>query len=109
MNAVEYDVKKLVQKELESANQRFSTFHSDHEGAAIILEEIEETKEALKYVEDKFECLWLYIKLNNEFSVTMAEHIKKYAIDLSCEAIQVAAMAQKFVDSRKERLENESY
>ena len=109
MNAVKSDVEELVQKELESANQKFSTFHSDYEGAAIILEEIEEAKEALKYVENKFKCLWLYVKLDNEFSATMAEHIKEYAVDLSCEAIQVAAMAQQFIDSRKERFENASY
>ena len=34
MNAVKEDVEKLVQKELESANQRFPMFRSDHEGAA---------------------------------------------------------------------------
>ena len=32
MNAVKEDVEKLVQKELESANQRFPMFRSDHEG-----------------------------------------------------------------------------
>ena len=41
MNAVKEDVEKLVQKELESANQRFPMFHSDHEGAAVIFEEIQ--------------------------------------------------------------------
>ena len=41
MNAIKEDVEKLVQKELESANQRFPMFHSDHEGAAVIYEEIE--------------------------------------------------------------------
>lgn len=41
MNAVESDVEKLVQKELESANRRFPMFRSDHEGAAVIFEEIQ--------------------------------------------------------------------
>ena len=44
MNAIKSDVENLVQKELESANQRFPMFRSDHEGAAVILEEIEEVK-----------------------------------------------------------------
>ena len=45
MNAVKQDVEKLVQKELEPANQRFPMFRSDHEGAAVIFEEIEECKQ----------------------------------------------------------------
>ena len=36
MNAVSEDVKMLVKKELESANERFPQFHSEHEGWAII-------------------------------------------------------------------------
>lgn len=44
MNAVESDVEKLVQKELEYANRRFPMFRSDHEGAAVIFEEIEEAE-----------------------------------------------------------------
>ena len=47
MNTIKSDVEKLVQKELESANQRFPMFRSDHEGAAVIFEEIEETKNSL--------------------------------------------------------------
>ena len=40
MNAEKSDVEKLVQKELESANQKFPMFRSDHEGAAVIYEEV---------------------------------------------------------------------
>jgi hypothetical protein len=32
MNAVSEDVEKLVEKELEAANERFPQFHSPHEG-----------------------------------------------------------------------------
>ena len=45
MNAVSEDVKMLVEKELESANERFPQFHSEHEGWAIITEEAEELRE----------------------------------------------------------------
>ena len=41
MNAVKQDVEKLVQKELESANQKFPVFHSDYEGAAVIFRELD--------------------------------------------------------------------
>ena len=59
MNAVKQDVEKLVQKELKSANQRFPMFRSDHEGAAVILEEIEEAQEDMNNVQDNF---WIYGK-----------------------------------------------
>ena len=51
MNAVESDVEKLVQKELESANRRFPMFRSDHEGAAVVFEEIEECKQEIENLE----------------------------------------------------------
>ena len=51
MNAVKSDVEKLVQKELEAANQKFPVFHSDHEGAAVVFEEIEECKQEIENLE----------------------------------------------------------
>ena len=102
MNAVKSEVKNLVQKELESANQRFPMFRSDHEGAAVIFEEVEEAKDELKSIKSVFEELWYTVK-SNEDNEPWVRRIKEYSINLSCEAIQVAAMAQKFIDSQKER------
>lgn len=108
MNAVKSDVEKLVQKELVSANQRFPMFRSDHEGAAVISEEIEETKDELIGVEYEFENLWRNVKNNYEIGCSeRAENISIRAVRLACEAIQVAAMAQKFIDSQKEREKSE--
>ena len=103
MNAVESDVEKLVQKELESANQRFPIFRSDHEGAAVILEEIEEAHSEMIDMELNYKSLWKTIKENFINTASYAELIFDDAINLACEAIQVAAMAQKFIDSQKER------
>lgn len=102
MNAVKEDVKKLVQKELESANQRFPMFRSDHEGAAVIVEEIEEAQEDINSIQRNFGDLWKSVKRNSEPEYH-AESIYYCAISLACEAIQVAAMAQKFIDSSKRR------
>lgn len=106
MNAVKSDVEKLVQKELESANQKFPMFHSDHEGAAVILEEIEEAEHELKSIKSVFEELWYTVK-SDEDNEPWVSRIKEYSINLSCEAIQVAAMAQKFIDSQKVREKSE--
>ena len=106
MSTIKSDVEKLVQKELESANQRFPMFRSDHEGAAVILEEIEETKSSLLTVELAFTHLWRKIKKDIS-DIDLVKGLKFEAISLACEAIQVAAMAQKFINSQKEREKSE--
>ena len=103
MKEIRSDVEKLVQKELESANQKFPMFRSDHEGAAVILEEIEECKQEIENLEIQFEALWSHVKADNKMSVITSKRLKLAAANLACEAIQVAAMAQKFIDSQKER------
>ena len=107
MNAIKSDVENLVQKELESANKRFPLFRSDHEGAAVIFEEIEECKTEIENLEIQFETLWSHVKADNKMSVITSERLKLTAVNLACEAIQVAAMAQKFIDSQKERDKSE--
>ena len=102
MNAVKEDVELLVQKELESANKKFPMFHSDREGAAVILEEIEEAEHELKEMQFEFKEMWRSIKLNTG-GTAFCDAVLKRSLNLACEAIQVAAMAQKFIDSRKER------
>ena len=106
MNAVKQDVEKLVQKELESANTRFPMFRSDHEGSAVIFEEIEETKDNLIDIEYQFGEMWKCIK-DNMSGYPFIERLYASAIEAICEAIQVAAMAQKFIDSQKEREKSE--
>ena len=109
MNAVKQDVEKLVQKELESANQRFPMFRSDHEGAAVIFEEIQEAEYELECAKDRFQELWRSVKndLSAEWIAEVGVVITNRAINLACEAIQVAAMAQKFIDSQKVREKSE--
>lgn len=103
MNTIKSDVEKLVQKELESTNQKFPMFHSDHEGAAVIVEEIEEAKEEIEELEDNFHNLWSLVKDNDTRSSEYAGWVFASSVRLACEAIQVAAMAQKFIDGQKER------
>ena len=106
MNSVKEDVEKLVKKELESANQKFPMFHSDHEGAAVILEEIEEAQEDMNNVQDNFLDLWKSVKRNSKPEYH-ADSVYICAVSLACEAIQVATMAQKFIDSQKARDKSE--
>ena len=109
MSTIKSDVENLVQKELESANQRFPMFRSDHEGAAVICEEIQEAEYEFECIKDRFRELWRSIKCNMppEWNYEINKVIVNRAQNLACEAIQVAAMAQKFIDSQKEREKSE--
>lgn len=98
-------VKHIVTEEGEAALINNPLFNSTHEGYAVILEEVDEAKEAMTQVEQQCSRLWHNVK-NNYFSVR--EHsfvelgyLEQVAINLACEAIQVAAMARKFRDSIK--------
>lgn len=98
MNAVEEDVKRLVEKELESANKHFPPFRSPHEGWAVIREEAEELRQETDDVEEALNILWERVRYNMQPHPRFATKIKERAISAACEAIQVAAMARKYLD-----------
>lgn len=95
--AVSEDVKMLVEKELESANERFPQFHSEHEGWAVMQEEAEELREEYDSIEMAMEQLWHRIRDGIPTSLQVAL-VGQYAEAAACEAIQVAAMARKYLD-----------
>lgn len=97
MNAVKDKLIALVGEELEAANAIHPPFHSLHEGYAVLLEEVEEAKDALEKVETATKCVWYFIKNDGaEDAYLDAASLEKQAINLAAEAIQVAAMARKF-------------
>ena len=69
--ALAYEIIQDVAKELDRANTKFGSFHSTHEGYAVLKEEVDE--------------LWDDIKNN----APLADQRK--------EAIQIAAMAVRFI------------
>ena len=93
---------KLVNEELERANIKFPMFNSPHEGYAVIKEEIEEASNEIRETNCFLTDLWYGIKRNESDLKEYSQQIKNRATLLACEAIQVAAMAQKFIDSSKE-------
>ena len=104
MNAVENQVRDLVKIELAAANERFPQFHSAHEGYAVILEEMDELKDAVDVADDHLSFAWRYVK--GDVTEGVKSHVKYMeaaAIKAACEAIQVAAMCQKFLEMEEEK------
>ena len=97
MNAIEKQVRELVAVELAAANERFPQFHSQHEGYAVIKEEVDELKEYTDLINNRMIYLWAKIRFNNSYE-ELVSRIYDDAINAACEAIQVAAMCKKFLE-----------
>lgn len=95
MNAIESQVRELVATELAAANRKHPPFHSQHEGYAVILEEMQETEEAIRLAKIDLEIAWRNIRDDIGAEVEISG-LKDRAIQVACEAIQVAAMCEKF-------------
>lgn len=97
MNAVENDIRALVDKELAAANKQFPQFHSAHEGYAVIQEEVDELKEDMDRINCRIASLRARVRFNNSCE-ELVSRICDDAINAACEAIQVAAMCKKFLE-----------
>ena len=73
-------------------------YHSEHEGYAVLKEEIEEVGEEVIIINDFFSRLWINIKKNEHF-VCELKGIKIRAERLALEAFQVSAVCQRFLNT----------
>ena len=104
MNKLEDGVKTVCDLELRDANEIHALFASDHDGAGVIREELEELKDAMDGVEAYWDELWDCIKNDRDVEAYVsAGGLYDEAIHAAMEAIQVAAMAQKFTASQDAR------
>ena len=102
MNAVENQVRQLVEVELAAANERFPQFHSQHEGYAVILEEFEEIKQQAEEAERFLTYMWDRVKHDSP-AKSQVENVMLFSENVACEAIQVAAMCKKFLGMEGKR------
>lgn len=98
-------IDKIVSIEMCLANAKHPLFASDHEGYAVLKEEIEEVEIEYRQLKDFDLCrLWKNVKTDSPEGAAMeAEYIERTAQKLACESIQVAAMARKFIKSQRAR------
>lgn len=92
------NISQLMAAELTRSYEQFPAFSSPHEGYAVIKEEVEEAGVDFGQVCIAMAKLWEAVK-KNEDAYFMADDIKISAYKLVYESIQVAAMAQKYIES----------
>lgn len=95
------EVGELTDKEYARANEQYPAFASDHEGHDVMMEEIEEAEEELEHIHSIEIAMKYAVRRNdaedvNKTAMAMYETAQKMA----AESIQVAAMAQKIIESR---------
>ena len=97
-------VNYLIVNELDTAREYYGdTFASMHEGAAVLFEEVQEAQDEDGSIHILIPVFWEAVKNEDSNRARMfAEELASHAERLACEAIQVAAMALKFVDTVEE-------
>lgn len=99
-------ITEAIAAETESAKKNWgSIYHSKHEAWAVLKEEVEEAETESELIKVMLEKSWAYVKHDN-FTIKgheqMVEAIKKHALKLALEAVQIAAVAQKYIDTLEE-------
>ena len=96
-------INEAIAAEYESANEKFPTFNSVHEGYAVLLEEVEEARADFERVEVYMRTLWSAVKRDYNKSCFASVHdVKCAGIRAIHELIQVCAMCDKFCDMDEE-------
>ena len=90
------EVELITKNELKRANENYPLFASNHEGSAVIREEIEEAHDAVDNMDCYYERLWNGVKANG-YEREDVRNLKTYAVLSACECIQVAAMCEKWL------------
>ena len=95
----ETKINEAIQLEIDLAVKTYGAeYHSQHEGYAILLEEIEEAERDLDYIRNHLAMIWDVVKVDNENEVkSNARIIGLDAIELAKEACQIAAVCKKIL------------
>lgn len=90
-DAVCYEYSKIVEK-------YGASYNSDHEAYGVLLEEIQEAEEALEKVHKALKKLWDGIRNNSALKDDVC-CIQGNAIELAQEAVQIAAVCQRYYEN----------
>lgn len=89
--------KAMIDEELARALNEHGEFHSIHEAWAVMKEEVEELEYETNAIIARINMMWLDIKDGEAYGYIQIDidKIMAFAINAICEAVQVAAMANK--------------
>lgn len=96
-----------IEKEKEAAISNHGYFHSDHEFWSVLHEEIEELKEYSNFLLTKETILWAFIRENNVLDNEMLGTTRIIAINAACEAVQVVAVIDKYLEGENKKVKCE--
>lgn len=75
-------------------------YNSLHEGYAVLKEEIEEARDDKIVIQNHFYNMWGAVKVNDSERVKhLALQIRDKAVNLAMEAVQIAAVCNKIINS----------
>ena len=98
MNDLIKMVSTAVELEQIDAQQVHGDLHSKNEGYGVLAEEVEEVLEQIHIIEDYTGSLVRVIRYNLRELKGDLKKIKRAAVLAACECIQVASVAQRFID-----------
>ena len=103
MKELQRDIEYLVSEELTRANKKNPLFHSDHEALGVIDEEVRETIDEAASMVTKFTGFRTAVHKDGSKKLKggAIASIKEAAVRCACEAVQVAAMCDKWVQSQE--------
>ena len=95
------EIDKAVAYELQNIVKEYGvTYASTHEAYAVLKEEVEEAQERLSYMLSHLDNIWAGVKENNIAFIDV-EQLKQFAIALAEEAVQCAAVCERFEETIK--------
>jgi len=87
---------KAVKAELQNAIETYGrNYNSQHEGYAVLKEEVEEAENEMNNILSDLNQLWQKIKNNDKDIDSLLNIISGTAVFLALEAVQVSAVAEK--------------
>ena len=93
--AVAYELQNIIK-------DHGAVYASEHEGYAVLLEEVQEASEACRWMASRTESIWCAIRNNvlkkQNYNI---EEVKKFALELAKEAVQCAAVCERFLETIK--------
>ena len=95
-------VEQAVCFELQNIVKNYgATYASEHEGYAILKEEVEEAQACLEDVLRNVSKVWANVKANKDFMFDL-NMVKDFSIALANEAVQCAAVCERFMETIKQ-------